>query len=91
VTWRNHCSPAARSGTPSARPIEALKQAAAQYQQTVITAYQNVADTLHAILSDADALAADLEAERAAKVTLDLTHARCRTAIATIWPIWRPR
>jgi hypothetical protein len=27
----------------------------------VITAYQNVADTLHASLSDADALAADVE------------------------------
>jgi len=53
---------------------EALKQAAAQYQQTVITAYQNVADTLHAMLCDADALAADLAAERAAKVTLDLTR-----------------
>jgi NodT family efflux transporter outer membrane factor (OMF) lipoprotein len=53
---------------------QALLQAAAQYQQTVITAYQNVADTLHAMLSDADELAADLAAERAAKVTLDLTH-----------------
>src|ERR1700684_3587302 len=41
----------------------ALKQAAAQYQNTVITAYQNVADTLHASLSDADALAADVQAE----------------------------
>ena len=53
---------------------QALRQAAAQYQVTVITAYQNVADTLHAMLADADALAADLAAERAAKVTLDLTH-----------------
>jgi NodT family efflux transporter outer membrane factor (OMF) lipoprotein len=53
---------------------QALRQAAAQYQSTVITAYQNVADTLHAMLSDADALAADLAAERAAKVTLDLTR-----------------
>jgi NodT family efflux transporter outer membrane factor (OMF) lipoprotein len=53
---------------------EALKQAAAQYQSTVITAYQNVADTLHASLSDADALAADVEAENAAKVTYDLTR-----------------
>ncbi len=52
----------------------ALKQAAAQYQSTVITAYQNVADTLHASLSDADALAADVEAENAAKVTYDLTR-----------------
>ena len=55
---------------------QALLQAAAQYQNAVITAYQNVADTLHAMLADADALAADIEAERAAKVTLDLTHER---------------
>jgi NodT family efflux transporter outer membrane factor (OMF) lipoprotein len=53
---------------------EALRQAAAQYQETVITAYQNVADTLHAMVSDAIGLAADLDAERAAKVTLDLTQ-----------------
>jgi NodT family efflux transporter outer membrane factor (OMF) lipoprotein len=52
---------------------EALKQAAAQYQSAVITAYQNVADTLHASLSDADTLAASVDAERAAKVTYDLT------------------
>jgi NodT family efflux transporter outer membrane factor (OMF) lipoprotein len=53
---------------------QALQQAAAQYRYTVITAYQNVADTLHAVISDADALTADREAERAAKVTLDLTQ-----------------
>ncbi len=53
---------------------QALKQAAAQYQSTVITAYQNVADTLHISLSDADALVADLKAEQAAKVTYDLTR-----------------
>jgi NodT family efflux transporter outer membrane factor (OMF) lipoprotein len=53
---------------------QALKQAAAQYQSAVITAYQNVADTLHASLSDADALAAQVEAENAARVTYDLTH-----------------
>jgi NodT family efflux transporter outer membrane factor (OMF) lipoprotein len=52
----------------------ALKQAAAQYQSTVIAAYQNVADTLHASLSDAEALAADVEAENSAKVTYDLTR-----------------
>jgi len=52
----------------------ALKQAAAQYQSTVITAYQNVADTLHASLSDAVALAADTRAENSAKVTYDLTR-----------------
>jgi NodT family efflux transporter outer membrane factor (OMF) lipoprotein len=52
----------------------ALKQAAAQYQGTVITAYQNVADTLHASLSDAEALAADVRAEESAKETYDLTR-----------------
>ena len=52
----------------------ALKQAAAQYQSTVLTAYQNVADALHAALSDSDALAGAVEAESAAKVTYDLTR-----------------
>jgi NodT family efflux transporter outer membrane factor (OMF) lipoprotein len=55
---------------------QALRQAAAQYQQVVLTAYQNVADTLHAMLADADELAAAYAAERAAKVTLDLTRER---------------
>jgi NodT family efflux transporter outer membrane factor (OMF) lipoprotein len=53
---------------------QALRQAAAQYQQAVLTAYQNVADTLHAMIADADELAAARAAERAAKVTLDLTR-----------------
>jgi NodT family efflux transporter outer membrane factor (OMF) lipoprotein len=52
----------------------ALKQAATQYQSTVIAAYQNVADTLHASLSDADALAGAVEVENASKVTYDLTR-----------------
>jgi NodT family efflux transporter outer membrane factor (OMF) lipoprotein len=55
---------------------QALLQAAAQYQMAVINAYQNVADTLHAMLSDADELAAADAAERAAKVMRDLTHER---------------
>ena len=53
---------------------QAVKQAAAQYRYTVITAYQNVADSMHAVISDADTLTADREAERAAQVTLDLTQ-----------------
>ncbi len=52
---------------------QALVQAQAQYRSTVISAFQNVADTLHALVSDAAALAAAVEAEQAAKVTLDLT------------------
>lgn len=57
---------------------QALYQAAAQYRSTVIAAYQNVADTLHALTSDADELSAAVEAERAAKKTLDLTQAQLR-------------
>lgn len=53
---------------------QALKQAAYEYQTTVITAYQNVADTLHAAVSDADALSAAVAAEDAAKVALELTR-----------------
>ena len=52
----------------------ALKQAAAQYQSTVIAAYQNVADALHASLSDADTLAADVEAENSARSAYELTR-----------------
>jgi NodT family efflux transporter outer membrane factor (OMF) lipoprotein len=53
---------------------DALKQAAAQYQSSVLTAYQNVADTLNASLADADALASNVRGENAAKVTYDLTR-----------------
>jgi len=51
-----------------------LDQAAAQYRSAVINAFQNVADTLHALQSDADALTAAVAAERAARRTLDLTR-----------------
>jgi NodT family efflux transporter outer membrane factor (OMF) lipoprotein len=57
---------------------QALRQAAAQYQSTVLQACQNVADTLHAITTDADALAAALVAEQAAKTLLDVTHQRAQ-------------
>ena len=52
---------------------EAQKQAAAQYRATVITAFQNVADTLHAIQADSKSLAIALDLTRAAKVSYDLT------------------
>lgn len=52
---------------------QAFEQAAAQYRSTVLTAFQNVADTLYALKHDAESLKAALAAERAAKVTLDLT------------------
>lgn len=53
---------------------QALIQAAAQYRSTVITAFQNVADTLHALVSDGDALEAAAKAERAAAHSLDITQ-----------------
>jgi NodT family efflux transporter outer membrane factor (OMF) lipoprotein len=53
---------------------QGLVQARSQYKQAVVTAFQNVADTLHAIQSDADALEAIVDAEKAAKTTLDVTR-----------------
>jgi NodT family efflux transporter outer membrane factor (OMF) lipoprotein len=52
----------------------ALEQAAAQYRSTVITAFQNVADVLHALYYDAAALEATLRAERAAAESLDIAR-----------------
>lgn len=50
----------------------AFDQAAAQYKETVLTAFQNVADALEALKSDADALAAAVRAENAAKTSYDI-------------------
>lgn len=52
----------------------ALQQSAAQYRGVVLGAFQNVADTLYAIDSDARALAAADDAEKAAERTLELTQ-----------------
>lgn len=51
----------------------AYVQASEQYRSTVLTAFENVADTLHALEQDADAVKAAAAARDAAKVTLDLT------------------
>jgi len=53
----------------------AFAQAAAQYHSTVISAFQNVADALYALQSDAEALQAAVAAEQATKKSLDLTLA----------------
>ncbi len=50
----------------------ALDQAEAQYRSTVITAFQNVADALRALQSDARAVQAALHAEETAKASLDI-------------------
>ena len=52
----------------------AYVQAAEQYRSTVLTAFQNVADTLTALEQDAEAVKASAAAADAAKVTLDLAQ-----------------
>ena len=52
----------------------ALDQAAAQYRGAVLTAFQNVADALHALDSDADALQAASRAEDAAQKSLGVAR-----------------
>jgi NodT family efflux transporter outer membrane factor (OMF) lipoprotein len=52
----------------------ALDQAAAEYRAAVVLACQNVADTLRALRSDADALAANTAADEAARRTFELSR-----------------
>ena len=61
---------------------DAYLQAAAQYRSTVITAFQNVADTLNALQHDADTLQSAANAANAAKVSLDLTRRELETGNA---------
>jgi NodT family efflux transporter outer membrane factor (OMF) lipoprotein len=60
----------------------AYTQAAEQYRSTVLTAFQNVADTLNALQQDADALKAAAAAKDAAGVTLDLTKKQMQSGYA---------
>jgi NodT family efflux transporter outer membrane factor (OMF) lipoprotein len=52
----------------------AYTEAAEQYRSTVLTAFQNVADTLTALEQDAEAVKSAAAAADAAKVTLDLAR-----------------
>lgn len=54
--------------------VAALDQASAQYRETVLQAFQNVADVLQALESDTAALKAQSEAERTARDSLELTQ-----------------
>jgi len=60
----------------------AYVQAAEQYRSTVLTAFQNVADTLTALEQDAEALKAAATAVDAAKVTLDLAQRQLKDGYA---------
>jgi NodT family efflux transporter outer membrane factor (OMF) lipoprotein len=56
--------------------IAALQTAGAQYQVTVLGAFQNVADTLQALQYDADTLAAEQLAEQTSAHSLQVTQAQ---------------
>ena len=66
-----------RGGELSAKrraAIAVYEQASAQYRETVLQAFQNVADVLRALEADARGLEAQAVAEGAASDTLDLTQ-----------------
>jgi len=54
--------------------IAAYDQAEAQYRETVLTAFQNVADVLRALELDANLLKAQAEAEKSASESLEITQ-----------------
>jgi NodT family efflux transporter outer membrane factor (OMF) lipoprotein len=54
--------------------VAAFDQAAAMYRSTVIAAFQNVADALHSLQSDAETLKAAHAAERAAFKSLEIAR-----------------
>jgi NodT family efflux transporter outer membrane factor (OMF) lipoprotein len=58
--------------------IDAFETAAAQYRQTVVTAFQNVADALRAVQSDAEAVSSQAAAETAAAASLDASSRQFR-------------
>ena len=56
--------------------VAGFEQADAQYRSTVLTAFRNVADTLRALEYDALTLKAQVDAERAAAVSLNIARKR---------------
>jgi NodT family efflux transporter outer membrane factor (OMF) lipoprotein len=54
--------------------VAAFDASAGQYRSSLITAFQNVADTLRALQSDADALAAQVAAETSSADNLKITR-----------------
>ena len=63
--------------------VAAAQEAAANYRATVITAFQNVSDTLHALQGDADALAAESLAQSTAAESLKLVQAQYKSGAAS--------
>jgi NodT family efflux transporter outer membrane factor (OMF) lipoprotein len=65
----------------------AYVEAAEQYRSTVLTAFQNVADTLSALEQDAEALKTAVTAAEAAKVTLDLAQLQWKDGYTAYLPL----
>jgi NodT family efflux transporter outer membrane factor (OMF) lipoprotein len=63
--------------------VAAAQEAAANYKATVITAFQNVSDTLYALQADADALAAQALAEHTAADSLKLVQVQYQSGAAS--------
>jgi NodT family efflux transporter outer membrane factor (OMF) lipoprotein len=61
----------------------ALDKAAADYQSTVLTAFQNVADSLRALELDAENLKAQAEAEQSAQQSLELVRTQYKGGSAS--------
>ncbi|HML27406.1 MAG TPA: efflux transporter outer membrane subunit [Hyphomicrobium sp.] len=63
--------------------VAALEQARAQYRSTVITAFQNVADSLRAIQFDAALLKNQIDAEKTASDSLRISQAQFKAGATT--------
>jgi len=63
--------------------VAALEQAGAKYRSTIITSFQNVADSLRAIQSDADLLKAQVASEKASAESLEISLAQYRNGATT--------
>jgi NodT family efflux transporter outer membrane factor (OMF) lipoprotein len=63
--------------------VAAAEEAEANYRNTVITAFQNVSDSLYALQADADVLAAQMTAEQTAQQSLRLVQAQFESGAAS--------
>jgi NodT family efflux transporter outer membrane factor (OMF) lipoprotein len=63
--------------------VAAAEAAEANYRATVITAFQNVSDTLYALKGDAEALGAETVAERTAAQSLALVQVQYKSGAAS--------
>jgi NodT family efflux transporter outer membrane factor (OMF) lipoprotein len=63
--------------------VAAARAAAANYQNTVITAFENVSNSLYAVQADAQVLAAQTTAERTAAESLKLVQAQFKSGGAS--------